>query len=75
MRKVVMYCDRCGKEFEKWNHKIPELYGIGEFVFDDPNPYMDSAKDLCLSCYIELDKWWRTPCKDKNNGIKTESEG
>jgi len=58
MRVIKMYCDRCGKEFQKWNHKHNELIGIAEFVYDDINPYLDSAKDLCESCYTELEKWW-----------------
>lgn len=58
MRKVVMYCDRCGKNFEKWNHKKPELLGVAEFVYGDGDPYLDVQYDLCESCYIELEKWW-----------------
>lgn len=58
MRKVVMYCDRCKKEFEKWNHKKAEVYGVAEFVYSDSNPYLDDQKDLCKSCYEELEKWW-----------------
>ncbi len=58
MRKLIMICDRCKKEFEKWNHKKKELYGIAEFVYDDYDPYLDSAKDLCKSCYTELENWW-----------------
>ena len=58
MRKVIMYCDRCKKEFEKWNHKKTEVYGVAEFVHDDSDPYLDEPKDLCESCYIELENWW-----------------
>lgn len=58
MRKIVMYCDRCKKEFEKWNHKKTELYGVAEFVHDDNDPYLDEPKDLCESCYTELENWW-----------------
>ena len=58
MRKVIMYCDRCKKEFEKWNHKKTEVYGVAEFVYDDGDPYLDESKDLCESCYIELENWW-----------------
>ena len=53
-----MYCDRCGKEFAKWNHKHLEEIGIAELVYDDGDPYLDTKKDLCESCYTELEKWW-----------------
>lgn len=67
MRKVVMYCDRCKKEFEKWNHKKIEVYGIAEFVRSNGDPYLGIPKDLCKSCYIELESWW-------NFKPQTESE-
>jgi len=60
MRKVVMYCDRCGKEFEKWNDKRKEFIGIGEYIHGDGDPYLDYQKDLCESCYDELEKWWNS---------------
>ena len=70
MRKVIMYCDRCKKEFKKWNHKKTEVYGIAEFVYDDSDPHLDEPKDLCESCYIELENWWNfTPAESEvNNG-------
>ena len=47
MRKVVMYCDRCNKEFEKWNHKRNELIGVGEIVYNrGGDPYLDIPKRL-----------------------------
>lgn len=58
MRVLKMYCDRCGKEFEKWDHKHKGIVGIGEFVYDNGDPYLDDPKDLCESCYTELEKWW-----------------
>lgn len=59
MRKVIMYCDRCKKEFEKWNHKQEENIGVGEVIYDDScDPYLDCQKDLCKSCYTELVNWW-----------------
>ena len=58
MRKIVMYCDRCGKEFEKWNHKREEMIGVADFMYDDGDPYLDTPKDLCESCYISLENWW-----------------
>ena len=57
MRKVIMYCDRCKKEFEKWNHKKCEAYGIANFVYSINDTYLDTPKDLCESCYIELENW------------------
>ena len=64
-----MYCDRCGKEFEKWNYryKHDEVIGIAELVYDDGDPYLDTQKDLCESCYTALEEWWRS-------GRKAESE-
>ena len=59
MRVIKMYCDRCGKEFKKWNnYKHKEIMGIAEFVYDDSDPYLDTQKDLCESCYTELETWW-----------------
>ena len=58
MRKLIIYCDRCKKEFEKWNHKHHETIGVGEIIYDDGDPYLDCQKDLCESCYTELEKWW-----------------
>ena len=66
MRKLIIYCDRCKKEFEKWNHKRDELIGIGEIVYDSGGTYLDTRKDLCESCYTELEKWlWR-----KSEGVE-----
>lgn len=75
MRKLIMYCDRCHKEFEKWNHKRDEKIGIAELIYDDGyDPYLDNQLDLCESCYKELEKWWdcgkeekETCCKDTND--------
>lgn len=64
---MIMYCDRCKKEFEKWNHKRNELIGIGEINYDSFNPYINIQKELCESCYIELENWW-------NFNSKVESE-
>ena len=59
MRKIVMYCDRCKKEFAKWNHKKNEVYGIAELVYSDNSDlYLNEPKDLCESCYTELENWW-----------------
>jgi hypothetical protein len=63
MRKIVIYCDRCKKEFENWHHKKPEVYGVGEFEYDVDKTYLDEPKDLCESCYSELENWWNTPDK------------
>ena len=67
MRVVMMYCDRCGQMFEKWNHKHKEKMGIAEVMYTDGDSYLYSHKDLCEACYTKLEKWWYS---DKN----TESE-
>ena len=41
MRVIKMYCDRCGKEFKKWNHKHKETLGIAELMYDSEDPYLD----------------------------------
>ena len=61
MRKVVLYCDRCKKEFESWNHTRKELIGVGDIITDEGDPYLDTQKDLCESCYVELENWWNKP--------------
>lgn len=58
MRKIVMYCDRCKKEFKNWNHERRENIGVGDIVHGQGDPYLDDQKDLCESCYDELEKWW-----------------
>ena len=65
MRVIKMYCDRCGNEFKKWNYKHEELIGIAEFVYDDDDPYLGTQKDLCKSCYTELEKWWNLSTKSE----------
>ena len=79
MRKIVMYCDRCKKEFEKWNNKKAELYGVAEFVYVDGEPHLDGHLDLCESCYTELENWWNLtwtidkgaqPIKANNEAMK-----
>ena len=78
MRKIVMYCDRCGREFEKWNDKREELIDVVEFVYDDNDPYLDCKKNLCESCYDELEKWWnsKTVTEDADSEIlKVRQEG
>jgi len=57
MRVIKMYCDRCGKEYERWNYNGREAIGVAELVYDDGDPYLDIRKDLCESCYTELEKW------------------
>jgi hypothetical protein len=57
---MITYCDRCGKEFDKWNYKGEELIGVAEFVYDHGKQYLDCQKDLCKSCYDELEKWWNS---------------
>ena len=69
MRKVVMYCDRCKREFEKWNYNGSEIYGVAEFVHDDGDPYLDEHKDLCKSCYTELENWWNAPYKAESEEV------
>lgn len=61
MRKFVIYCDRCKKEFEKWNHRKNEMLGIAEFEHEDGNQYLGEVKDLCESCYTSLENWWNVP--------------
>lgn len=73
MRKVVMYCDRCKKEFEKWNFKRHELIGVAEIVYDSGDcPYLDIQKDLCESCYTELENWWNF--EPKESEVKNETD-
>ena len=58
MRVIKMYCDRCGKEFTKCSYSRKEMIGVAELVYDNGDPYLDNPKDLCESCYTELEKWW-----------------
>jgi hypothetical protein len=66
-----MYCDRCKKEFVRWNHKKPEVYGVAKFVHYDGDPCLDEPKDLCESCYTELENWWNfKPSAESEECIK-----
>ena len=67
MRKLIMYCDRCKKEFEKWNNKRHEIIGVGEIIYDEGDPYLDCQKDLCESCYTELEKWWNIEPQERSD--------
>lgn len=71
MRKVLMYCDRCNKEFKKWDCKHKQLIGIADLFYgnDDDDPYIETIhqKDLCESCYTELENWWTTGLLPKSN--------
>ena len=67
MRKIITYCDRCKKEFKKWNNKQNELIGVGEINYYSGDPYLDSQKDLCESCYIELEKWWNFEPQERSD--------
>ncbi len=78
MRKVIMYCDRCKKEIKKlnleeWIHKKAEMYGIAEFVYGNGSPYLDEPKDLCESCYTELENWWNFTPKAESEGKNADS--
>ena len=64
-----MYCDRCGKEFKKWNHKHKETLGIAELMYDSEDPYLDFQKDLCEFCYIKLVEWWNSCREEESEGI------
>ena len=69
MRVIKMYCDRCGKKFEEWSYKGKKSIGIAEFVDDDGSylatqasyiNYSAIPKELCESCYTELEEWWNS---------------
>lgn len=62
MKKIILICDRCGKQYAPWNtDKGKELYGIAEIDYSDPEPMLDMKMDLCESCYLSLEKWWKDP--------------
>ena len=62
MRKIILICDRCGKQYIPWNiGKGKELYGIAEIDYSDFEPMLDMKMDLCESCYLSLEKWWKDP--------------
>lgn len=69
MTKVVIYCDRCGKEFECWNYKHKELIGIADFVSEGGDRYLNYQKDLCESCYTELENWWNAGSQLENKEL------
>lgn len=73
MRKIVMYCDRCNKEFEKWDHRHKQLIGVADLKYE--YPYLSpSQKDLCESCYTELENWWTTGLLPKSNSQEEDDE-
>lgn len=59
MRKIIMICDRCGKQYKPWNcNKNQELYGIAEIIYDNYEPELDAKMNLCEDCYHSFEKWW-----------------
>ncbi len=74
MHKTVMYCDKCGKEYEKWNHKRDELICIGEIISNGYDPYFHDKKDLCESCYTELENWWNSQEETNHNLTNDDQE-
>ena len=64
MRKIILICDRCGKQYDHWEDKGKELYGIAEIDYSNREPTLDGKKDLCEECYLSLEKWWN------NNGVE-----
>ena len=61
MRKLILICDRCGKQYNPWETKGRELYGIAEIDYSDNEPMLDTKMDLCEPCYLSLEKWWKDP--------------
>lgn len=61
MRKIILICDRCGKQYNSWDIKGKELYGIAEIDYFDYEPMLDMKMDLCESCYHSFEKWWKDP--------------
>ena len=61
MKKLILICDRCGKQYESWETKGKELYGIAEIEYTDYEPMLGMKMDLCESCYLSLEKWWKDP--------------
>lgn len=60
MRRIIMICDRCGKQYKPWDdNKGKELYGIAEITYDYDEPELDAKMDLCEECYLSLEKWWK----------------
>lgn len=67
MKKIILICDRCGKQYNKWNDKGKELYGFADVIYDDFEPQLDIKKDLCERCYLDLEKWWKFSPAFENN--------
>lgn len=61
MKKIVLICDRCGKQYNSWGTKWKELYGIAKIDYSDFEPMFDMKMDLCEPCYLSFKKWLNDP--------------
>lgn len=55
MEKIILYCDRCGKECEETRHN--RGYHLFRNKFYIRKSTDKEYLDLCQSCYDSLAKW------------------
>ena len=63
MRKVTIYCDRCGKAFEP---QAKEIANRNLKLMD----YEEDHYDICPKCYKSLEKWFDDPKKEACDDIR-----
>ena len=60
MTKETIFCDRCGKECEKFKtHGLwisRKKFRLTKFCIAT---YRNENVDMCQECYDELDKWFK----------------
>lgn len=56
MKKVMYYCDRCGKPLEKFRFTHGIVVWRRKLVFKDND---DNKYDLCQSCYDDMSDCFR----------------
>lgn len=56
----VVYAIMNGKLLPKGHGDLKDINAIRQklMIWDYSDPYLDAPKDLCESCYTELENWW-----------------
>lgn len=65
MKKEEWYCDRCGKNTQRWLN----THGFHIHTKHIITTHDDRRLDLCQDCYNSLQTWWKNG-KEQSNECK-----